>query len=110
MKAPTETALVNACLEYLRLRGIMAWRQNSGAARARNSAGRERFVRFHGAPGCSDILGILPPNGRLLAVECKVCGRRPTLLQQAFLENVRAAGGLAVVVRSIRELEAALED
>jgi hypothetical protein len=35
-------------------------------------------------------------------------GQKPTEAQSAFLRNVRAAGGLAVVVHSVQELERVL--
>lgn len=104
MKAPRESALVRACLELLAARRIPAWRQNQGALRK----DRGRLVRFSGARGISDIIGILPPAGRLLAVECKMPGGRLTADQAAFLDGVRAMGGLSLVVRSVDELDRAL--
>lgn len=108
MRAPREQDLVNACLAFLQLRGIPAWRQNQGAV-AGTYSGRRRFVRFCSAKGVSDVLGILPPAGRMLAVEVKQPGRKPTPDQAAFLEQVRRAGGLGVVVHDLAELQAALE-
>jgi hypothetical protein len=107
MKAPRETDLVRTCLQLLRLRGILAWRVNSGAALGEHR-GKRRFVRFNTARGCSDILGILP-GGRFLAVEAKLPGRQPTADQAAFLGAVEAAGGLAIVVHELGELQKALE-
>jgi hypothetical protein len=107
MKAPRESDLVRACLAYLQLAKVPAWRNNSGAAAFAGPAGRKRFVRFS-VEGCSDILGVLPPAGRLLAVECKRPGGKLTPAQAAFLSAVGAAGGLAFVVRSVDDLAAAL--
>jgi hypothetical protein len=110
MRPGTESSLVRAVLQLLALRRIPSWRANSGAAVfPATGTGRRRFVRFAGARGQSDILGLLPPAGRFLAVECKVPGRRPTPDQRAFLENVRRAGGLALVVTDVRQLQAALD-
>lgn len=103
MKKPSETALVKACLDYLRLRGIMAWRTNSGAMTV-ESKGKKRFVRFNGAQGCSDVLGILP-GGMFLAVECKMPGKNPTPLQRAFLDAVVRAGGASFVIHDLGELQ-----
>jgi hypothetical protein len=66
-----------------------------------------RFVRF-GFAGCADILGLLPPRGRFLAVEVKSAAGRIRAAQRAFLANVAEAGGLALVVRSLDELRAGL--
>jgi hypothetical protein len=107
MKRPTETQLVKACLDYLRLRGLVAFRVNSGAAVAGEGAAR-RFIRFNGAPGCSDILCV-GPGGRFVACECKVGSNTTTPNQAAFLDRIRAAGGVALVVRSVDELRQALD-
>ncbi len=107
MKKATETQLVKACLELLRIRRIFAWRNNTGGVTA-SYKGKSRFVRF-GAVGSSDILGLIPPSGRLLAVEAKVKPNKPTETQDAFLEAVERAGGLAVVAYSVADLAAALE-
>jgi hypothetical protein len=107
MRAPRETDLVAQCLQLLRLRHVFAWRVNGGAAHF-GSGPRKRFVRFASINGISDILACLPPDGRLLAVEVKQPGRRVTPHQQAFLAAVCAAGGLALVVDDVRQLEAAL--
>ncbi len=110
MKAPRETDLVRQCLQFLKLQGIFAWRQNSGAFSTQDASGKKRFVRFHSARGCSDILGVLPPHGRLLAVECKLAGNKTTAQQSAFLDVVRAAGGLAVVVYTLDDLVSLFTD
>lgn len=102
MKQGKETALVKSCLQYLQAKGIVAWRNNTGGVKV-----DKRFVRF-GQPGSADILGILPPDGRLVAVECK-CGRNePTELQRDWLQRVAGAGGLALVVYSLDELMEAI--
>jgi hypothetical protein len=107
MKAPRESDLVRACLQLLRVRGVFAWRANSGAL-AVQRGGRRRVYRFAGARGLSDILGILPPAGRFLAVECKMPGRNLTADQRAFLDAIRAAGGVALLITDVGELQAAL--
>jgi hypothetical protein len=106
VKPTRETDIVASCLAYLRLRKVPAWRQNTGCATF-GAGGRRRFVRF-AVEGCSDILGVLPPSGRLLAVEVKRPGGKLTPAQAAFIDHVRAAGGLGVVVRSVDDLAAAL--
>lgn len=107
MKAPRENDVLRACLELLRVRRIFCWRQNQGAI----PLGDGRFRKFVGMKGVSDILAVLPPGGRLLAVETKrPDGGRLTDDQRAFLEAVCAAGGLALVVDDVAQLIAALEE
>jgi hypothetical protein len=99
---PSEAEVLRQVLRWLELARIPHWRANCGSVKI---AGR--FIRFN-ADGVSDVLGLLPPSGRFLAIECKRKGGRVRPKQRAFLANVEAAGGLAVVVQSIDELAAAL--
>jgi hypothetical protein len=62
-----------------------------------------------GRKGVSDILGVLP-GGRALAVEVKRPGGKPTPSQADFLREVSQAGGLALVITSVEEIRAALEE
>lgn len=97
-----EREIVRAILDYLRLEKIPAWRNNTGAVQE----GR-RFIRF-GPKGGADILGVLPPDGRFLALEVKRPGRHATQEQQAFLDWVDAAGGIGEVVTSIQDVRLVL--
>jgi hypothetical protein len=107
MRAEREIDIIRVCLRWLHLQGVYCWRQNQGAIAA-VSRGKRRFFRFAGAAGVSDILGLLRPSGRFLAVEVKRPGGRPTPEQQVFLETVQANGGLALCVHSLDELQGAL--
>jgi hypothetical protein len=103
VRSKREKDVLAELLRWLSLKGVFCWRNNSGAGTLRSG----HFVRF-GAPGSADILGLLSPSGRFLAVEVKRPGGRPTERQGAWLEAVRAAGGVAVCASSIEELEAGL--
>jgi hypothetical protein len=100
---PLEKDVQKAIVEYLTLIGFMVLRINSGALRI-----GDRFVRFNSARGCSDLLVVAKPSGRLIAVEVKREGNKPTELQEAFLEEVRRAGGVALCVSSVDQLRAEL--
>jgi hypothetical protein len=109
----TETDLVRACLDWLALHRIKAWRMNNTGI---FDPVKKIHRRFHGLRGVSDILGILPQTVRLadgaeemfgnfLAIEVKKPGEKPRPEQQAFLQDIRAAGGIALCVHSLGELE-----
>lgn len=98
-----EGRVVKACLGYLELIRIHAWRNNSGCTSIEGANGRNRFVRY-GLPGSADILGIMP-DGRFLAVECKSDKGRLSELQQNFLDMIRGNGGVAFVARSVDDVE-----
>lgn len=103
MRQLFEKDIQSQCLQYLTLTGIFCWRQNQGAFTG-DYKGKRRFVRFSTMPGISDILGILKPTGRFLAIEVKRPGNKPSPEQLAFLDVVRANGGLALVVYSLDDL------
>lgn len=49
----------------------------------------------YGRSGVPDIIACV--NGRFLAIEYKAGANKPTALQVREIENIRAAGGVAVV-------------
>jgi hypothetical protein len=92
-----EGKIVKECLEWLTTNGYYCWRNNSGAVR---SGGR--MVRY-GKIGSSDILGIMP-DGRFMAIECKVKGGRCTSDQVNFIVAIHERGGFVRIVHSLEEL------
>ena len=59
--------------------------------------------------GASDLIGILSPNGRLVALEAKTGEATTTKEQKLFLNLVRKRGGFAAVFHTVEEAKAALE-
>ena len=111
---PPESAIQDAVLRFLALDARVAWahRFNTGAMRipqadANGRSCGHRFVRF-AFPGCSDVLGQLA-SGHLLAVEVKRPSTKPTPAQAEFLRTVGVAGGLAVVARSVDDVQQAID-
>ena len=93
----------------------MAWRQNQGALHVPAHFDgirirKKRFVRFADVDGISDIMGLIAPDGRTLAVECKVRPNTLTKAQAAFIEKVRRLGGFAIeVVDDVMHLDQQLK-
>lgn len=82
------------------LPGVRVSRNNNGALRAPGG----RLVRFGVFnPGGGDILGLMAPNGRFLAVETKRPGKEPDQQQEKFRDMVIELGGLYVVAHSVEE-------
>jgi hypothetical protein len=90
------------CLRYLEKRGITVWNNPSGAVHI----APDRWMHF-GKKGSADILGCLP-GGSFLAVEVKAPNGRLSPEQKQFHEEIGGLGGLAIVARSYRDIEAAL--
>jgi len=59
-----------------------------------------------GAAGIPDL--IICYKGRFIALEVKAEKGRTTILQEATLRRIRAAGGIAEVVRSVSDAQAIL--
>jgi hypothetical protein len=103
-----ERDILAAVLELLARHPRVAWakRMNSGVTNYRDKTGEQRWVRY-GFPGCPDIVGQLR-TGQMLGIECKSDTGRPTDEQQAVLDTINAAGGLAFVARSVDDVWKAL--
>lgn len=78
------------------------WRNNTGFAST------ER-VRYGLGNGSADLVGMLVPSGRFLALEIKTANGRLSADQRLWLEIVRRRGGFAACVHSIDEALAALD-
>lgn len=98
---PLERDVQASILAYLASIGAYAIRVNSGAM-AGEYKGRKRFVRFTNRPGCSDIIACW--RGKFVAIECKRAGQTATLRQKQFMAEVRRAGGVAFVARSVDDV------
>ncbi len=104
-----EKAIMNACLGWLRFHHVMCWRQNSGGmaksyTRKRDGVTRTAHLKFNSERGMSDICAVLP-GGRFAAIEVKRDDGRLSDEQAEFLDRVRNAGGVGIVVRSVDDLE-----
>lgn len=91
----TGTVLNRWIVEHLRMRGAVAWRNNVGGA-VFGEGEDQRYVQF-GFKGMSDVMGFIGPNARTIAVEGKVEDDLSPE-QRGFLDLVKSAGGIALVV------------
>lgn len=102
----SESEIQAGILSYLAMRRDMyAWRNNSGGY----FPAPGRFLRF-GERGSADILCIQAPVGRLIGIEVKRPGKKPTVYQAGWGKKVQAKGGVYFVVSSVAELKEALGD
>lgn len=84
---------------------LVLWRNTVGVGTMADGSKQ----RFGLAVGSSDLIGILAPTGRFVALEVKSEKGRMRDEQRLFLDLVRARGGFAAVVRSVEDARAALE-
>lgn len=109
MRKPTETQLVKACLEWLKLDGAYGWRNNTGGRPWTDAKGRSRMMTF-GLKGSSDIIAVLPPKGRALFVECKMPGATQTIDQRLFEQFVTSCGALYVLAYELDDVRKAVQE
>ncbi|MCD7825458.1 MAG: VRR-NUC domain-containing protein [Clostridiaceae bacterium] len=88
-----EKDIVNAIMKYLRtLPKCFCWKEHGG---------------MYGTAGIPDIIACV--DGRFYGFEVKTEKGKPTALQEATIRKILAAGGTAVVVRSVDEVRSILE-
>jgi len=79
----------------------LTWRNSTGAMHGVDTG---TFVRF-GLVGSSDIICVVPPNGRFLGIECKRRnGGVQSKEQKAFQRAVEKRGGIYVLARSVEDV------
>ncbi|MDR2923472.1 MAG: VRR-NUC domain-containing protein [Treponema sp.] len=96
-----ESAVLKACLEYLRIRHHLVARINNGAFETK----RGGFVRCTDVPGWPDISGVTF-DGKALAVEVKSEKGKLSRSQEIFKAAWIARGGVYVLARGIGDLQA----
>ena len=89
-----ESVIVRAILKYLKtLPGCFAWKEHGG---------------MYGTAGIPDIIACI--DGKFYGFEVKNERGKPTALQEATIRKITAAGGIAMVVRSLEEVKAVLKE
>ena len=75
------------------LPGCFAWKEHGG---------------MYGTAGIQDIIACI--GGKFYGFEVKTERGKPTALQEVTMRKIQAAGGIAVVVRSVADVKAVLTD
>lgn len=89
-----EKDIVAGILRFLKtVPGCFAWKTHGGV---------------YGTAGIPDIIACV--DGRFFAFEVKTASGKTTPLQQATIRKILAAGGTALVARSVDEVRDALRD
>lgn len=97
----SEREIQKTILDYLALKGINAWRTNSGI---QFSTYKDRSYITRLAPkGTPDIIGFLN-DGRFLGIEVKKLDGKVSDEQNIFINKINKAGGLAFVAYSLDDV------
>lgn len=87
-----ESDIVKAIMKYLKtVPGCFCWKEHGG---------------MYGTAGIPDIIACI--NDRFFGFETKTEDGKPTKLQEATIRKILAAGGTALVVRSVDEVRTAI--
>lgn len=81
---------------------LRIWRQNTGAAMY-----KDRFVKF-GVAGQPDIIGVMAPSGRFIAIECKSDTGKQSDEQKAWETMFRSYGGVYILARNVGDCDRVL--
>lgn len=95
----SESQVVNACIRWLYVNKVFAWRNNSGSYKSQTGT----YVRY-GFKGSPDIIGILP-NGQFLGIEAKYGKNKLSEDQQAFKSKALANNAVYITAYSVDDLE-----
>lgn len=88
-----EKDIVKAIMNYLKaVPNCFCWKEHGG---------------MYGTAGIPDIIACI--NGRFFGFEVKTEDGKPTKLQEATIRKILAAGGTALVVRSVDEVRTVIE-
>ena len=93
MEQMKESHVIRAIMKYLKsVPGCFCWKEHGG---------------MYGTAGIPDIIACI--GGRFFAFEAKTQDGKVTKLQEATIRKIRAAGGVASVVRSVDEVRDVIE-
>ena len=79
---------------------LVLWRNSTGQTEEWSAKGGVRHMRYGLAKGSADLVGILAPHGRLVAMEGKSPSGRGAPEQDQWRALVRRMGGFPCAVRS----------
>ncbi len=95
--AKEEKTIQNAVEQYLTLKKVFYWKNNSGALPTASGG----FIRF-GAVGSPDICVV--KDGQFIGLEIKIPKGKQSDNQKIFQGNLQKAGGKYYIIRSVDEM------
>lgn len=92
-------------IRFARINIGVGWFANGKPARKTDPGA---YPVHFGVPGTADICGLIAPDGRFLAIECKSATGTQSAEQETFQRVVRAMGGVYILARSVADVDARL--
>jgi hypothetical protein len=97
-----ESHVQRQILDYLALKGIFHYRQNSGAFAIPETANHARRFFRAGVPGVPDIICVI--KGQFVGIEVKAPKGKQSEHQKEFQRKIEAAGGRYVLAHSLEDV------
>lgn len=97
-----EKQIQNDIMGWLQAKGVFRFQINNSVTFDRLQGRYRKKNRWY-VYGVSDIVGIY--KNRFLAIEVKTGKGRASIHQKLFLQDVINAGGIALIARSVEDLE-----
>ena len=85
--------------EFGALPWLRIWRNNTGALTDQ----RGQLITY-GLKGSADILGLISPEGRFVAIEVKNERGKQSVSQAAFERMIKSMGGIYILARSVDDV------
>ena len=107
-----EKDIKKVILQYLELKGYFVWDQPTYGLFDERRGSRIMPNGRYRIRGVSDILGCIPLNGKMLAIEVKTPQRKNLVseYQKQFINNINRHGGVAFVATSLEDVKAKLDE
>lgn len=99
-KGPSEHQIQSQILDWLKIKGIFHWRNNTGGFGGAHK-GKKWFVRF-GAVGSPDIFAVI--EGHIYGIEVKAANGKLSEKQWDFANHLMQAGGSYARVTCIEDV------
>ena len=100
----SESEIVRDICEYLKELKIPHSVTNASA----NMGGWKRQRGFKTTKGWPDIVGVIPIDGKFLAIEVKTKDGKVSLEQAGFLQVLKESKACVIVARSVRDVSEAI--
>lgn len=99
MPNPSEAQIMREIQIAVSKMGHRVLRNNSGLFELKDG----RRMRTGLGVGSSDLVGVLAGSGRILCIEVKRYGGKPTEEQISFITMINRMGGVAFIAHSVEE-------
>ncbi len=106
----TESQLVSAIIRrcWFERTWLKVWRANAGKVATIDEKGKKHYYQGN-IPGCPDVIGFFAPIGRFIGFEAKIGKNVQTEYQKVFQIDSDQHGALYFIIRSIDDLERAID-